>query len=58
MNRYTSKDLLNPDSEIVVDAHTKKCPLCKAAPGEVCRSTIDGEPLRLRLVHFVRTEMR
>jgi hypothetical protein len=37
-------------------ARAAKCPMCKAAPGVPCRSTIGDDELA-RIVHFVRLEL-
>ena len=43
-------------AEELARARADKCQLCKAKPGEPCRSTIGQEPLT-RAVHFVRLEL-
>lgn len=44
------------DSPIVQDALTRRCIVCKAAPGNYCTNTIGNQgPLAGRLVHYGRT---
>lgn len=43
--------------EELARAHAGTCPLCKAAPGAECRSTIRDHPLT-RAMHFARLELR
>lgn len=50
-------DLQNPDSPLVQQALSRKCGMCKAEPGVLCRSIINGKPLVGRLVHMFRAEM-
>lgn len=44
-----SPKLSDPDSELVRDALTRRCEICKAPPGEPCTELIFG-----RLVHLHR----
>lgn len=65
----TSK-LANPNSRHVKNALTRPCPLCDAQPGQLCVRTtqnIDGRiidcrtkgmPLRNRIVHYARVQLR
>ena len=49
------QQLSDPNSEVVVEALTRRCDLCKAEKGTLCRNHIrPGEPLPGRLIHFGR----
>lgn len=50
-------DLQNPDSPLVQQALSRKCGMCKAEPGQRCRSIVNGKPLSWALVHMFRAEM-
>ena len=48
-------NLGDPDSDVVRDALTRKCEVCKAKPNEECVNTITkGAALPGRLVHYAR----
>lgn len=57
MSRPNLSDELNDrDSATVQDALTRRCEVCKAKPGEDCRSLTQGNAgLPGRLVHYMRT---
>jgi hypothetical protein len=48
-------NLTDRDDPFVVEALTKKCPLCKQPEGADCVSTLPNYPLK-RLVHYCRAE--
>jgi hypothetical protein len=53
--------LANPDSPIVKRALERSCPACKARPGAYCVTNNElskGRPLKNRIVHYARVELR
>ena len=48
-------ELGHRNSDIVKDALTRKCEVCKAKPGADCTNIVNGYPLQDRVVHYART---
>lgn len=53
---HTQVDLRDPNNPVVQAALTRRCPGCKAQPGQHCASVLPKPFPDRRLIHYIRVE--